>query len=37
MSWGWYSTGINPERIKELGFDPDDPTLIARSSTSPAS
>jgi error-prone DNA polymerase len=27
MSWGWYSNSLKPERVKELGFDPEDPTL----------
>ncbi len=28
LTWGWYSTRINPERVKELGFDPTEPTLM---------
>jgi error-prone DNA polymerase len=27
MSWGWYSLDLSPERVKELGFDPSEPTL----------
>ena len=27
LSWGWYSRSLNPERVRELGFDPDDPIL----------
>ena len=27
LNWGWHSKGIKPERIRELGLDPDDPTL----------
>jgi len=27
LSWGWYSRKLKPERVKELGFDPDEPTL----------
>ena len=27
MSWGWYSLDLKPERVKELGFDPNEPTL----------
>ena len=27
MSWGWYSLDLSPERVKELGFDPNEPTL----------
>jgi len=27
LSWGWYSSNLKPERVRELGFDPDDPTL----------
>jgi error-prone DNA polymerase len=27
MSWGWYSGSLNPEQIRELGFDPNDPIL----------
>jgi DNA-directed DNA polymerase III PolC len=28
LSWGWYSTSIKPERVKELGFDPTEPTMM---------
>ncbi|HEV7277980.1 MAG TPA: error-prone DNA polymerase [Devosiaceae bacterium] len=27
LSWGWYSKSLDPERVRELGFDPEDPTL----------
>jgi error-prone DNA polymerase len=27
LAWGWYSTSLKPERVRELGFDPDDPLL----------
>ena len=27
LSWGWYSTSIKTERARELGFDPEEPTL----------
>jgi len=28
MSWGWYSKGLTEEQIRQLGFDPDEPTLM---------
>jgi error-prone DNA polymerase len=28
MSWGWYSRDLDAKQLKELGFDPNDPTLI---------
>ncbi|MHB1110623.1 MAG: error-prone DNA polymerase, partial [Devosia sp.] len=27
LSWGWHSRKLKPERVKELGFDPDESTL----------
>jgi error-prone DNA polymerase len=27
LSWSWYSKSLKPERVKELGLDPDDPLL----------
>ncbi len=27
LNWGWYSMDIKPERVRELGFDPTEPTL----------
>jgi error-prone DNA polymerase len=27
LSWGWYSKKLNADRVKELGFDPNEPTL----------
>ncbi len=27
LSWSWYSRDLKPERVKELGMDPDDPLL----------
>ena len=27
LSWGWYSKKLNADRVKELGFNPDEPTL----------
>jgi len=27
LSWSWYSRDLKPERVKELGMDPDDPFL----------
>ena len=27
LSWGWYSTRLKTERVRELGLDPEEPTL----------
>ncbi len=27
LNWGWYSTSVKPERVTEMGFDPEEPTL----------
>jgi error-prone DNA polymerase len=27
LSWSWYSKSLKPERVKELGLDPNDPLL----------
>ncbi|MDR3475605.1 MAG: error-prone DNA polymerase [Devosia sp.] len=27
LSWSWYSRDLKPERVRELGMDPDDPFL----------
>ncbi len=32
MTWGWSSTGVTPERVREAGLDPDD-RLVAMSLT----